>query len=78
MPFPLSVTWITDSPPFLIVTEIELAQASIEFSTSSFTTLLLIVYTGGGSGNGFVGVNKVYKFLRELIKRIANFHFINN
>ena len=38
IPFPLSVTRIYEIPPFLISTQIFVAPASIEFSTSSFTT----------------------------------------
>ena len=38
MPIPLSDTLINSLPPFSVYTNICVAPASIEFSTSSFTT----------------------------------------
>ena len=38
MPHPLSFTWIIDLPPWEIIISMEVAPASTEFSTNSFTT----------------------------------------
>ena len=38
MPFPLSETFINPFPPFFISIDTDVAPASIEFSTNSFTT----------------------------------------